>query len=98
MKGSDHTMPANGAEPIADSRPTQPQPLTGRVRGLSRIQKQRCREARQRAAGVIGKTVQRQTERNASFCPAEATTVVFRLSVGSVVPKPKPSLMRFVKG
>ena len=24
MKGSEHTMPANAAEPIADSRPTQP--------------------------------------------------------------------------
>jgi hypothetical protein len=30
MKGSDHTMPANGAEPIADSKSTQPPTTDGK--------------------------------------------------------------------
>lgn len=30
MKGSDHTMPANGAEPIADSKSTQPPVIDGK--------------------------------------------------------------------
>ena len=50
-----------------------------------------------KALGVIDKTAQRQTERNASSCPAEAITVAFQNSAESVCPKAKPLLMHFAK-
>ena len=85
MKRSEQTMPVNGAEPIADSKTTQPPVGDGkRCAGHCGRQSDSAERRGDAAPARFGKTIQRQAERNASFWPAEAATVTSRRSVASV--------------
>jgi hypothetical protein len=97
MKGSESTMPVNGAETLIDAKTTQSPVGDGRNARAIADSKPLRREVPRRGAGAIGKTIQRQAERSASSWPAEAAAGMSRRSAASAPPKPKPSLTRFAK-
>ena len=89
-------MSVNGTETIAESKGPQPPPANGRATRVA---------ADSKATPARGMTTRRRrdrqdseksAEKNASSLPAEAVTETSRRSGASVLPKRKPSSMRFV--